>query len=184
MGMRNGKYDFQHTHSAPSLPIDGSEISSSILDRKARSNQVSLPKCLHRTDLNDSLAIQNENITLVWLDTNVHQRPSNIDTEVKLRNLIDYIRIFDRVDACEKYIKQIGKMNNQNPHGKKENILVVISTILAPTIIPHLHELAQVKWIYIYGRSKTISRAHQDWLRQYTKVNPLTLYENLICVSS
>ena len=59
---------------------------------------------------------------------------------------------------------------NNNGTIRKEKLFVIISTTLAPTIIPHLHELSQVKYIYIFGKSKSISRAHQEWLRRFNKV--------------
>ena len=166
MGMKNGKYDFQQSNS---LPINDSEISHSIYDKRTQQSEASLPKCLHHRALNDSH--RNENVTVVWLDTYIHERLSNIDTEVKLKNLFHYVRIFDRVDQCEKFIKQIGKMNNNHNNMKKDTLLVIISTNLAPTLTPHLHDLSQVKFIYVYGKSRTISRAHQTWLQKYNKVN-------------
>jgi hypothetical protein len=170
MGLKNGKYDFGHGISSPNivetLPTFSSEFNGSV---KTRKTEASVPKCIHRNVLIDSSPSNLDNLSLVWLDAAIRQRASNIDTEVKLKNLIHYIRVFDRVDACERYIKQIGKMNNNNSI-RKEELLVIISTTLAPTIIPHLHDLSQVKYIYVYGRSKTISKAHQEWLRKYNKV--------------
>jgi hypothetical protein len=173
MGSKNGKYDIEIGNSLQNdneaLPTCLSELNGSILNKKTRKDEASLPKCIHRDVLRDSLPTNIDIVSLVWLDADIHRRASNIDTEVKLKNLIHYIRVFDRVDQCEKYIKQIGRMNNSD-YIRKEKLLVIISTILAPTIIPHLHDLSQVKYIYIYGKSKTIAKAHQQWLRKYNKV--------------
>jgi hypothetical protein len=181
MGLRNGKYDIEHGstfgYGNETLPTSLSELNGSILGKKIRKAESSLPRCIHRDILTDSVPINIDNLSLVWLDTDIHRRTSNIDTEIKLKNLIDYIRVFDRVDACERYIKQIGKMNN-NDYMRKEKLLVIISTTLAPTIVPHLQELSQVKYIYVYGKSKTISKAHQEWLRKYNKV--CKLLKNLL----
>jgi hypothetical protein len=165
MGLKNGKYDFEHRIPPQDLnETVPSDLNRSIIKKKS---EASIPKCIHRDVLIDS---NTDNLSLVWLDTNLHQRPSNIDTEVKLKNVIHYIRVFDRVDACERYIKQIGRMNT-NDHVRKEKLFVIISTTLAPTIIPHLHELSQVKFIYVFGKAKSISKAHQEWLRKFNKVN-------------
>jgi hypothetical protein len=178
MGSKNGKYDFENQNSPndlnetlPALPLD---LNRSVIKKKSES---SVPKCIHRDVLIDST--NTENLSLVWLDTHVRERASNIDTEIKLKNVIQYIRVFNRVEECEKYIKQIGKLNN-NEHIKKERLLIVISTTLAPTIIPHLHDLPQVKFIYIFGKAKTISKAHQDWLRKFNKVNPKLNFNEII----
>jgi hypothetical protein len=173
MGSRNGKYDFEREISFQNgnetIPSCSSELNGSILSKKFRKEDTSLPTCIHRDFLKDSLPPNMDNLSLVWLDTDIYRRPSNIDTEIKLKNLMNYIRVFDRVDACEKYIKSIGRMNN-NGAIRKEKLFVIISTTLAPTIIPHLHELSQVKYIYIFGKSKSISRAHQEWLSRFNKV--------------
>lgn len=173
MGLKNGKYDFEHGSSFQgfneTLPTYPTDLNGSIFKTNSRKSDASLPKCIHRDVLIDPLSSNTDSLSIVWLDTNLHQRPSNIDTEIKLKNLIHYIRVFDRVDACERYIKQIGRMNN-NEYIRQEKLLVIISTSLAPTIIPHLHDLSQVKSIYIYGKAKTISKAHQDWLRKFAKV--------------
>jgi len=173
MGSKSGKYDIEHGNSLrndnQALPIPLSELNGSMLNKKTRKDEAALPTCIHRDILRDSLPANIDILSLVWLDADIHRRASNIDTEVKLKNLIHYIRVFDRVDVCEKYIKQIGRMNNSD-YIRKEKLFVIISTTLAPTIIPHLHDLSQVKYIYVYGKSKTIAKAHQEWLRKYNKV--------------
>ena len=110
MGSRNGKYDFEREISFQNgnetIPSCSSELNGSILSKKFRKEDTSLPTCIHRDFLKDSLPPNMDNLSLVWLDTDIYRRPSNIDTEIKLKNLMNYIRVFDRVDACEKYIKQ------------------------------------------------------------------------------
>ncbi|CAF0820776.1 unnamed protein product [Adineta ricciae] len=172
MGLKNGKYDFSREHSStnaneslPSYPIDTNE---SFISRISKFDIKSLPKCTHQDVLTDPNATSLDNLSLVWLDLDVYRCPSNIDTEVKLKNLISYVRTFNQVEVCERYIKQIGRMNNVNV--RKEYLLVIISTVLAPTLMPHLHDLPQVKCVYIYGKPKTISKAHQEWLKTYSKV--------------
>ncbi|CAF2934322.1 unnamed protein product [Rotaria sp. Silwood2] len=176
MGSKNGKYDFEHGISSQNydetLPSFSSELNGSIATKKSRKDITSIPTCIHQDILIDTSTTNIDNLSLVWLDTDIHQRPSNVDVEVKLKNLINYVRVFDRVDACERYIKQIGRMNNNN-HTRQEKLLVIISTTLAPTLIPHLHDLSQVKYIYIFGKSKSISRAHEQWLRKNNKVKGL-----------
>ncbi|CAF0958193.1 unnamed protein product [Adineta steineri] len=173
MGSKNGKYNVENGTSLrngkETVPTYISESNEQKLNKKSKRNTTIIPKCINRDILPDSLSTKTDTISLVWLDTDVYRRASNIDTEIKLKNLNSYIRLFDRVDSCERYIKQIGKLNN-NANIKKEKLLIIISTTLAPTLIPHLHDLTQVKYIYIYGKSKTLSKAHQEWLRKYNKV--------------
>ncbi|CAF1573184.1 unnamed protein product [Rotaria magnacalcarata] len=173
MGSKNGKYDFQHGGLSQTrhedLPSFSSEFNGSIQTKNSRKDMTSIPACIHQDILIDRSALNAENLSLVWLDTDIYRRPSNIDIEFKLKNLLNYVRLFDRVDSCERYIKHIGKMNNSS-NIKQEMLFVIISTTLAPTLIPHLHDLTQVKYIYIFGKSKSISKAHEGWLKKYNKV--------------
>ncbi|UJR08607.1 hypothetical protein I4U23_012866 [Adineta vaga] len=173
MGSKNGKYDFEHENSLSNgndtLPSCSINTNESFISKISKHNGNLQPKCIHQDVLIDPSATDIDHLSLVWLDPDIRRRVSNIDTEVKLKNLINYVRIFDRVDVCERYIKQIGKMN-KNSNVSKENLLVIISTTLAPTLIPHLHDLAQVKYVYVYGKSNTISKAHEEWLKRYNKV--------------
>lgn len=174
MGSRNGKYDFEHANSMPNLhPTIPHTSTDPKLTKKSRPSDNPLPlRCLHHDRLVDRSTTHADNLSLVWLDSQLYQRTSNIDTEIKLKNVVEYIRVFDRVDACERYIKQIGRLNN-NEYMRKEKLLVIISTALAPTLTPHLHDLSQVQAIYVFGKAKTISKAHQEWLSKYPKVNSL-----------
>ena len=176
MGSKNGKYDFHHESSLPSprtthLPSSStSDVNSeSVRTKKPHSDPIGVPTCIHRDVLADAPDDTADRLSLVWLDADVYQRALNIDMEVKLKNLIDYVRLFEHVDACERYIKQIGKLNRQ-VHARQERLLVIISTSLAMTIIPHLYELEQVKYIYVFGKAKSITKGHQQWLRKYVKV--------------
>lgn len=176
MGSKNGKYDFHHESSLASLRTTHLPSSStsdvntgSVRTKKPQPDSIAVPTCIHRDVLADAPDGTADRLSLVWLDPDVYQRALNIDMEVKLKNLIDYVRLFERVDACERYIKQIGKLNGQI-HARQERLLVIISTSLAMTIIPHLHELEQVKYIYIFGKTKSITKGHQQWLRKYVKV--------------
>ena len=167
MGSKNGKYDFAtvgsvtHRTINETLPTWSSDLNGSVINRK-----LPMSPGVHRQIETNQV----ERFSLVWLDTEVYRRPSNIDMEIKLKNLIDYVRLFDRVDLCERYIKQIGKYNN-NLQIPKESLLVVISTTLGPTLIPYIHDLSQVKSIYVYGKAKSLAKDHQRRLMKFTKVS-------------
>ncbi|CAF4473320.1 unnamed protein product, partial [Rotaria magnacalcarata] len=108
MGSKNGKYDFQHGGLSQTrhedLPSFSSEFNGSIQTKNSRKDMTSIPACIHQDILIDRSALNAENLSLVWLDTDIYRRPSNIDIEFKLKNLLNYVRLFDRVDSCERYI--------------------------------------------------------------------------------
>ena len=170
MGSKNGKYDCEKGSSPAgrneSLPSWTSAADGPTTNKQSKKELAAVPTCVHRDELVDRSV---DRLSVIWLDTDVHQHVTNIDMEVKLKNVISYVRLFDRVDACEKYIKQIGAMN-AGAHTCQEKLLLIISTALAPTIIPHLHDLPQVKFIYIFGKSKSLAKLHVLALTKYTKV--------------
>ncbi|CAF0967116.1 unnamed protein product [Rotaria sordida] len=110
-----------------------------------------------------------DNLTLVWLDTEMNNRSENIDIQIRLKNVINYLRIFDQVEACEQYIERVGEINTINKINE-EKLLLVISSTLPLTIISHVRDLPQVKDIYIYRKSKTHDTTIQEFLKNYTKV--------------
>ena len=155
MGLKSGKYKVERGNS-----IKNEKEIFSFGSNESRKEKASLPKFIHQNLLTPNIT----DLALVWLDTEINNQPSNIDTQIKLKNLINYLRIFDKVNACEHYIKQIGQIN-------KGKVLVIISTTLALKIIPHLHEFPQVKYIYIHGESKAKHKISPQFFKKYTKVD-------------
>jgi hypothetical protein len=152
MGSKSGKYTIENGSSTRSR--------TKILSSFSSNGHESIPTIVHQNTLSQNV----NNLTLIWLDTEINNRSSNIDTQIKLKNLINSLRIFDEIDEFEKYIKQIGKTN-------KDKLLVIISTTLALTIIPHLHDRPQVKYIYIHGKTKLDTKVGQQLLEKYPKVS-------------
>ncbi|CAF1258974.1 unnamed protein product [Didymodactylos carnosus] len=101
-----------------------------------------------------------ERLSFVWLDTPVELRRDTVDMQVKLRNILDYLRIFDRTEPCEQYVRHI------NTH--MEKLFFIIHGSLCATFVPHIHDLPQIKYIYIYESDK--STPGQQWLAKYPKI--------------
>jgi hypothetical protein len=161
MGSTNGKYSVEYGNSVQNRnkTLPSSPLNSNISKKEKRS----LPTIIRRNLLIDSLLPNKDNLTLVWLDTEINNQASNIDIQIKLKNLINYLRIFDEINSFERYIEQIGQMN-------KEQLFVIISTTLSLTIIPYLHNLSQIKYIYIYGKEKIDTKINQQLIIKYPKV--------------
>lgn len=180
MGSKNGKYNVEHGDSvqngSETLSSMASISDESMVGEKSRKEEASLPTLIHQDSLADTSSSNTTDLTLVWLDTELNDRPSNIDTQIKLKNLINYLRIFEDLDTFEQYIEQIGKMNNTG-RINEEKLFVIISPILALTIIPHFHDLPQVKYIYIYGKEKIDANVTQQLLKKYIKVYRKCLLE-------
>ena len=175
MGSKSGKYTVENGSFNQSRTKILSSFSSnkheSIPNEKMMKEDASLRTIVHQNILSQNV----NNLTLIWLDTEINNRSSNINIQIKLKNLINYFRIFDQIDEFEQYIKQIGKTN-------KEKLLVIISRTLALTIIPQLHERPQVKYIYIYGKTKIDTKASQQLLKKYPKVSKRIYLNELIYI--
>jgi len=74
----------------------------------------------------------------------------------KLRNIIDYITIFDTQDDVKTYIKQ----------NEYDRIVLIVSFELAETLIKCTHDLQQLYQIYIYNPTNNLLQ----WTKDYKKV--------------
>ena len=167
MGSKNGKYQV-----ATGQTIE-STLSDIVSDRSKKSiqqEQTTVSQCLRRNSFSEASLNNASLLSIVWLDHELQYRLSYVDVEVQLKNINHYVRLFNHVEHCERYIRQIGKSNN-NHLMKKEYVLVIISNNLAPTIIPYLEPLNQVKYIYVFGKSKSVAKAHQQSLSRCKKVS-------------
>lgn len=184
MGSKNGKYVFESGDvllplKRSCLPSLTSENDENLSQRNSRRISQSRPRFVHQESLRDPMDDENERLSIVWLDQNVFYTKVYIDTEIKLKNLISYVRIFDRLDVCERYIKQIGKLNNICDASSREMIFFIISSELAPTIVPYLDELSQIKYIYVFTRNRPLLKNHQINLSRFRKVNRKVERENV-----
>ncbi|CAF0782517.1 unnamed protein product [Adineta steineri] len=175
MGSKTSKYtvekedsDSNKNKTLSSLPSNSNEL---MIDERPKKEVTSLPKLIHVASLSNpsSSSSTKNNLTVVWLDTEINNQPEHTDTQTKLKNLICYIRIFDDIDACTQYIEQTGYMNTSNLMNE-EKLLMIISSTLAFTIIPQFHDLPQIKYFYIYGTSKINAKTSQEMLKKYPKI--------------
>ncbi|CAF1160522.1 unnamed protein product [Didymodactylos carnosus] len=98
-----------------------------------------------------------ETFSLIWLDANVHITKDNIDSQVKLREAINFLQIFDEADKCEENIKSI----------VHEKVVFIVSGKLGREVVPRLHDLPQLNCIYIYCLDKA---GNKQWSDKYSKV--------------
>jgi hypothetical protein len=99
-----------------------------------------------------------ENFSIIWLDNINIKSQKKISIQQQLRRIINFIKIFQNEDDCEKYIKQMSK---------DEYIIFIINDQIGERFIPHIHHLKQIFSIYIYSSTKNTD---QQWINQYNKV--------------
>ena len=99
-----------------------------------------------------------EIFSLIWLDGDVNANGSR-DIEQKLRSVINYLKKFQDIKQCQKYIEQTTQ---------KDRLILVVGGQMGQEIVPLIHHLRQVISIYIYCLDK---RKHEEWTCEYRKVN-------------
>ncbi|CAF1532379.1 unnamed protein product [Didymodactylos carnosus] len=151
MGTKNGKYDVYRSVS----PKDGDILPVTISDSSQKSSTIIFIQQAKIEQLPNA-----ERLLIVWLDSLVEKQKSHLDMQVKLRNIFGYLKTFDQIESCEKYVRQV--------NGQYEKILFIVQGNLSNTSIPRLHDLPHIKYIYIYGKGK--GTPNQQWASRYPKV--------------
>jgi len=76
--------------------------------------------------------------------------------QMKVKNLIDYLTIFDTENDLKNYIQQ----------NEDDLIILIVSIELGETIIKCTHDLKQLHQIYVYNPTNDVS----PWTNDYEKV--------------
>jgi len=100
---------------------------------------------------------------LVWCDSNINimvNTESVVNLE-GLRKIVDYTKLFDNLEECQRYLTE----------ATDSATFLVCSGELGEKIIPEIHQLGNIRSIYIYCRDKD---HHQQWSSQSTKVRLVT----------
>ncbi|CAF4052276.1 unnamed protein product [Rotaria sp. Silwood1] len=82
----------------------------------------------------------------------------------RLRNIIHCIKSFQNSDACVTYIQSV----------KREKIFFIVSGTLGKQVLPEIHDLSQVAFVYIFCENRL---AHKKWSRQYSKIHGIFIEE-------
>lgn len=102
---------------------------------------------------------------VVWL------RDGDLDSEIEfeLRQLINYIKVYENEVHCLRYIRT-------NP---KEKIFLILSDSIAENFVLKIHHLDQIQFIYVfceyflrYSRCNSLVKVekHRQWTKNYSKI--------------
>ena len=94
----------------------------------------------------------------IWLDSSADSAEGNKDIQKKLRHIIEKLCMFDNVETCEKYLRNI----------TKESIIMIVSGAFGRQIIPKIHDLPQIIAFYVFCQNK---KSNEEWANKYNKVN-------------
>ncbi|CAF1113254.1 unnamed protein product [Didymodactylos carnosus] len=109
-----------------------------------------------------------ELFTLIWLDAKVKTSKDNLNTQMQLKKVINFLKIFDNLLECEQYIRRV----------QNEKVVLIVSGRLGREIVPNIHDLPQLNSIYVYCLDKV---SNQQWSNKYQKIiDVITQSEELI----
>lgn len=98
-----------------------------------------------------------EKNTLVWLDENLADEENTKTIILKLRQIINYVRVFANADECVDYIS-----TNEN-----EQFFFLVSSSSSNIIIPLTYKIMQIKFIYIFATNK---QYYNQWCQTFKKI--------------
>lgn len=99
-----------------------------------------------------------EAFACLWSDAAGGKTDDTRETEMELRKLINYLRIFETIEQCERAIRNI----------RQEKIILISSGQLGIHLIPRVHDLPQLIACYIFCLNET---TYTDWAKTFSKVN-------------
>jgi len=100
-----------------------------------------------------------ETYSLIWLDSTVNQAKEYVETQNKLRQLFNHLKIFDNVEQCTSFIQSVPK---------DDRIIFITNDQFGQEILPQIHLLRQIFVIYIYDPDH---RQNNNWTRNFEKVS-------------
>jgi hypothetical protein len=98
-----------------------------------------------------------ETFSLLWLNTSANSFEENHQAYKQLRSAINYIRTFEDVESCEKYVR----------HSSDDRIVLIISGQSGRKIVSHIQDLQHVRAIYVYCDDRS---EHDTCINQSPKV--------------
>ncbi|CAF0967163.1 unnamed protein product [Didymodactylos carnosus] len=110
-----------------------------------------------RNQCNDLSRENKENNTLIWLDQSINDSEDSVRIQTILRELNNYVQFYTDLRLCINYIHSV----------KNEKIFLIISGSLAQTVLPDVHSILSVYFIFIFCHKR---ENHMTLLNQYSKI--------------
>lgn len=109
-----------------------------------------------------------ETFSLIWLDEIVNDSLENVETQQRLRTMVNHFKTFQRADQCIQYMQS----------APKDRFILIVSGRLGHEVVPQIHHLRQVYSIYVYCRDK---ERNERWAKKYSKIqHVITKFDDLV----
>ena len=99
-----------------------------------------------------------ETFVLVWLDPNVDTSQENVQTQIRLREILTCLITFDRVKACEDWLKKCSP---------NEKIILIVSGAYGQEIVPRIHDTPLIIAVYVYCLDV---QRNEIWAKNFPKI--------------
>jgi hypothetical protein len=96
---------------------------------------------------------------IVWL-TSIFETPEHRNAKRQLRHVISNMETFACLVECERRIRQ----------NEKHVIILIVSHDMAQQIVPQIHDLANMLYIYVHCFSVGHNESHKEWTQGFAKV--------------
>lgn len=101
-----------------------------------------------------------ESYQLLWLDQNITEKQENLLMQKKLREVINQLIVFDKVDDCA------GQLLNLSS-ALDENIILIVPDQFTHELLPVVHDAKQLCAVYVYCTNRVCTG---KWRHQFSKV--------------
>ncbi|CAF4944605.1 unnamed protein product [Rotaria sp. Silwood1] len=128
--------------------------STSTTAEQADSNSFIIKRDRRRTDKNEII----QNFLLLWLDAKIDESSEDYRNSIKhLQRTVNTIKPYRDTEECINYISEL----------ENEKAFLIISGALCETVVPRIHNMAQLYSIYVFCRKK---EKYEEWAKDWPKV--------------
>ena len=114
---------------------------------------------------------RSDDIIIIWLDENITNPEKLLSSQRKtlLLSFLKSIRPFVDSSNCRQFVEKLTDVR----------IFFVVSSSLGENIVPIIHDLAQLTYIYVFCADKT---KHEVWAKQFNKIRGVFIDD--VCLST
>ncbi len=95
--------------------------------------------------------------TLIWLGKNVEENNESVETQKKLKQAIDQLKVFEDLDECVDYLTDL----------VDQKVVMIVSESSGRIVVPVVNDFPQLKAVYVYSFEKKMI---EGWSKENEKV--------------
>ena len=110
-----------------------------------------------------------QNVLLIWLDNNIDKSSADYrNTIIQLRRAVNTVNQYADGEQCIEFLQTIDN----------EKACMVISGSLGQHVVPRVHDMSQVDFIFIFCGNK---KNHEQWAKEWSKIKGVFTDIGSIC---